>query len=51
MLQVQRMVLANPNPTIVSIQFSTCLKLTFITKTYRLQESFSLYLSAFFPMK
>jgi hypothetical protein len=50
MLQVQRMVLTNPNPGIVSIQFSTCLKLTFITKTYRLQKSFSLYFSAFFPM-
>jgi len=50
MLQAQRMVLTNPNPGIVSIQFSTCLKLTFITKTYRLQKSFSLYFSAFFPM-
>jgi len=49
MLQVRMRVLATLNPGIVSIQFSTCMKLTSITKTYRLQESFSLYLSAFLP--
>jgi hypothetical protein len=49
MLEVHVRVLATPNPGFVSIQFSTCMKLTFITKTYRLQESFSLYFSAFFP--
>ena len=37
-------------PGIVNIQFSARMKLQFITKTYRLQKTFSLYISAFFPM-
>ena len=41
MLQVHMRVLATLIPGIVSIQFSTCMKLAFITKTYRLRESFT----------